>query len=370
MEKENKTPEPSFWAVIPATVRYDKLPDGAKLLYGEIAALCNKKGYCWAGNNYFAELYQVNERTVRNWIEVLRDKGHIYVSFKYVPGKKEIESRIIRLTCAETVKKTQQDKNIDLSADNEVGKNSSGGGEKFFHTCGNNFPEVGKNSSKGGENNCRDNTTSNNTTTTTERPDSSEKAPPGDATAAVEVLSPEDIKQAMLAIDRSLLLKADFYARASAFMSLNHLDKSYLAWLYKQVELRNPNNFDGFFFTLFFAENMIELYKISKQPPKPPPPIDVKCPVCGTAHDKELEKCPLCSLPKDSSSGDIALFKKLRHLPPDKQNEYLQKSDDIYKKFDMFNPSEVEKRKIMIKDLEKEFGIGFKNEEPSLRYHT
>jgi len=210
----------------------------------------------------------------------------------------------------------------------------------------------------------------NDTTTTAEQPDSSEKAPPDGATAAVVNLSPEDIKQAILAIDRSLLLKADFYPRAAAFMKLNYLDKSYLAWLYKQVELRNPNNFDGFFFTLFFAENMIELYKISKQPPKPPPPIDVKCPVCGTAHDKELEKCPLCSLPKDSSSGDIALFKKLRHLPPDKQNEYLQKSDDIYKKFDMFNPSEVEKRKIMIKDLEKEFGIGFKNEEPSLRYHT
>ena len=210
----------------------------------------------------------------------------------------------------------------------------------------------------------------NDTTTTAEQPDSSEKAPPDGATAAVVNLSPEDIKQAILAIDRSLLsYKKDFYSRAADFMALHCLDKSYLKWLYKQVELSNPGNFDGFFFTIFFAENMAEKYKISKLPPKPPP-TEIKCQVCGAVHDKELDKCPLCSLPKDSSPGDIALFKKLKVLPPDKRNEYLQKADDIYKKFDPFIPSEIEKRKNMIKNLENEFGVGVKNEEPSLRHHT
>ena len=209
-----------------------------------------------------------------------------------------------------------------------------------------------------------------NHTTTTEHPNSSEKPPPEGATAAAVNLSPEDIKQAILALDRSLLLKSDFYSRAAAFMKLHYLDKSYLAWLFKQVELREPNNFDGLFFTLFFAENMVEKFKISQQNAKPPPPTEIKCPVCGTAHDKELDKCPLCSLPKDSSSGDIKLFKKLQVLPPDKRNEYLQKFDDIYKPFDMFNLSEVEKREKMINALDKEYGIGVKNEEPSLCYRS
>ena len=61
--------EPAFDAVIPAPVRYcDELCANAKLLYGEIRALCGPYGYCWATNAYFAELYSVNERSIARWI--------------------------------------------------------------------------------------------------------------------------------------------------------------------------------------------------------------------------------------------------------------------------------------------------------------
>ena len=40
---------PGYYAVIPANVRYDKrLKPNAKLLFGEITCLTNKKGFCWA----------------------------------------------------------------------------------------------------------------------------------------------------------------------------------------------------------------------------------------------------------------------------------------------------------------------------------
>lgn len=90
MEEQQK----AYYAIIPANVRYDKdLVPNAKLLYGEITALCNEKGYCWASNQYFAELYNVSDRTIKNWISQLADKGYIQRSVKYREGTKEIEQR-------------------------------------------------------------------------------------------------------------------------------------------------------------------------------------------------------------------------------------------------------------------------------------
>ena len=68
----------SYYAIIPANVRYDAdLTPNAKLLYGEITALCNEKGYCWATNDYFAKLYSTSEKTITRCIKNLADKGYI-----------------------------------------------------------------------------------------------------------------------------------------------------------------------------------------------------------------------------------------------------------------------------------------------------
>ena len=71
--KNNK----SYYAIIPANVRYSDIPPNAKLLYGEITALSNEKGYCWASNKYFADLYKVKTPTISSWIQKLRDSGFI-----------------------------------------------------------------------------------------------------------------------------------------------------------------------------------------------------------------------------------------------------------------------------------------------------
>lgn len=71
---------PSYYAIIPAEVRYDKhLKPSEKLLYGEITCLCNKTGRCWAENQYFANLYDVNKKTVSSWVSNLQRAGYISV---------------------------------------------------------------------------------------------------------------------------------------------------------------------------------------------------------------------------------------------------------------------------------------------------
>lgn len=89
---------PSYYAIIPAGVRYDKqLPQGAKLLYSEITALSNKNGYCWASNDYFAKLYSVSIGTIKSWLKCLEDNSYIHRVIKYKSGSKEVEQRFISL---------------------------------------------------------------------------------------------------------------------------------------------------------------------------------------------------------------------------------------------------------------------------------
>ena len=88
----------SYYAIIPANVRYDKdLPANAKLLYGEITALCNEKGYCWATNDYFANLYGVSKTSISKWVSALVKKGYISNDLIYKEGTKQIDERYLRI---------------------------------------------------------------------------------------------------------------------------------------------------------------------------------------------------------------------------------------------------------------------------------
>jgi len=92
-------PQKNYYAIIPANVRYDKeLTPNAKLLYGEITALCNEKGYCWAGNSYFADLYSVSKKSISTWVNQLVEKGYLMAEIEYRPGSKEILHRYLRIS--------------------------------------------------------------------------------------------------------------------------------------------------------------------------------------------------------------------------------------------------------------------------------
>ena len=132
--------KPNYYAIIPAYVRYDnELTDKAKLLYGEISALANKTGECWASNKYFAELYSCSVRTITTLLTSLKEKDYIEINHIYRINSKEIEKRIIKLK-------------------KEVWKNISIGIEKNFHRG------MEENFEGGIEKNFQDNNTSINNT--------------------------------------------------------------------------------------------------------------------------------------------------------------------------------------------------------------
>ena len=69
----------NYYSILPAKVRYDRdISPNAKLLFSELTVLCDKEGYCWASNGYFAKLYGVDKLTVSRWINQLKKKGYIF----------------------------------------------------------------------------------------------------------------------------------------------------------------------------------------------------------------------------------------------------------------------------------------------------
>ena len=86
--------KPSFYAILPAYVRYEKrLKPAERLLFAEISALTNKFGYCTASNGYFAELYGIEKATVSRWISHLSELGFLRLEMVY--EGKQIKGRKI-----------------------------------------------------------------------------------------------------------------------------------------------------------------------------------------------------------------------------------------------------------------------------------
>ena len=111
----------SYYAIIPANVRYDKdLAPNAKLLYGEITALCNEKGYCWASNQYFAELYGVSILSIKRWVNSLVTKGYVYRTLTYKPNSKEVDKRILSIDGGIKIDTTSVQKCYDPSIKNDT----------------------------------------------------------------------------------------------------------------------------------------------------------------------------------------------------------------------------------------------------------
>lgn len=103
------------YAILHKKIRYDKsISSSAKILFGEIASLCFKEGFCWATNKYFANLYHVSVRTVERWVENLVVNGYITRNICFYPNSKQVRQRILKIK----LEGTPCDKNVSTPPDN------------------------------------------------------------------------------------------------------------------------------------------------------------------------------------------------------------------------------------------------------------
>ena len=111
----------SYYAIIPANVRYDKrLSPLTRLIYGEITALSNEKGYCFATNAYFANLYSMSNVSISRCISELKE--HNYIRVVYDIKEKNVDKRKIYINNTEN--KKLENKELNEKLENEELKNN------------------------------------------------------------------------------------------------------------------------------------------------------------------------------------------------------------------------------------------------------
>ena len=151
--------KPSYYGILPANVRYDKrLKPMEKILYSEITALANVHGYCYAGNSYFGELYEVHKNTVGVWINNLIKFGYLKVELIYKEDSKEVLERRLYIVDLKSVPQDPINENIDTPPHKNIDTPSTKTLTPYQQKNGYPINEIIE------DNTTRTNTTSKNTT--------------------------------------------------------------------------------------------------------------------------------------------------------------------------------------------------------------
>lgn len=83
-DNQEKNPQtPNYFVIIPSHVLDDpRVDDATAILYGRISSLTNNKGYCYASDQYLADLTKTKIRTLQYRLKTLKDCGYLIVDTK------------------------------------------------------------------------------------------------------------------------------------------------------------------------------------------------------------------------------------------------------------------------------------------------
>mgnify|MGYP002619202025 CR=1 FL=1 len=80
-QESDKEKKQTRFIIVPDFIIDDSdIPDGEKLLFGEIASNSLEKGFCWFSNKHLMERFHIGERTASRWVNDLRKKGYITIN--------------------------------------------------------------------------------------------------------------------------------------------------------------------------------------------------------------------------------------------------------------------------------------------------
>ena len=350
-ELEDKKEYPSFYAIIPAYVRYNKsLSPSAKLLFGEITALTNKHGYCYASNKYFANVFDVDKSSITHWVKQLIDTGCIMQELIYAKDKPIIEERRIYVTIPllpssnipnqEDLPETKavidglvqgsmhnDPQNMDNYAfPNEGGEIIHQGGENSHHG-------VVKNFNGGGEISPERILQANNikAAAADQSSQNNEKPPPENAATAFSDVSKEAVdklKFHLAGFDKNILFDASFYPKILSFLSDHNLTFEYITWMYNLCFQKNPKNLCGYLFRILLEPRYVELYR---EAAREIPEKTFDCPVCGRVLSSQVLSCPECGFDNtvNHDRESIREARLLYSMPSDVKKAYEEELNEL-----------------------------------------
>jgi hypothetical protein len=310
-------------------------------LFGEISALSNKEGFCWASNNYFAALYEVDPSAVSKWIKCLADAGFIRLEYSFnnygvklrkiflkdapaQPPKSHVESapKPPPPSDPEPPPTPAPTGGIDLRQyppeSNQQGIDLFQQGIDLFH---------------GGIEKTADiilqaNNTANNIYIT---PSASSSPPEPEKIKTQKTEEAAKLKTVLKSIHKELVFSPDFYPKAARFIAENNLDAGYPQWLFLYCKRLQPKSLTGFYYKVFSDPRFAELY-VSKSESDVPdkPPKTVPCPACGALR-QPFDNCPQCGLPANHRDDQslILQHRRIAQMPPEVRALYEQALSDI-----------------------------------------
>lgn len=80
MATPSENSQGGYFLIIPAYIADDpNLCPAAKLFFGRLVQLTSQQGYCWASNDYLANLSNVKPRMIQYWLASLSEKNYISI---------------------------------------------------------------------------------------------------------------------------------------------------------------------------------------------------------------------------------------------------------------------------------------------------